>query len=77
MVIIHVSQAGRRRMPGERIAEHLSERAPTDAGNHDKHDYIGYYTNIDYIFVYVTDITNMCQTTWRVIIPPLYVITCW
>ena len=23
-------------MPGERIVEHLSERAPTDAGNHDK-----------------------------------------
>ena len=23
-------------MPGERIAEHLSERAPTDAGNDDK-----------------------------------------
>ena len=54
-------------MPGERIAEHLSERAPTDAGNHDKHDYLGYYTNIDYIFVYLTDIANMCQTTWRVI----------
>ncbi len=50
-------------MPGERIAEHLSERAPTDAGSHDKHDYIGYYTNIDYIFVYLTDIANMCQTT--------------
>ena len=32
----NVSQAGRRRMPGERIAEHLSERAPTDAGNQDK-----------------------------------------
>ena len=69
--------AGQRRMPGERIAEHLSERAPTDAGNQDKHDYIGYYTNIDYIFVYVTDITNICQTTWRVIIPPLSVITRW
>jgi len=23
-------------MPGERIAEHLSERAPTDAGNQEK-----------------------------------------
>ena len=50
-VLENVSQAGRRRMPNERIAEHLSERAPTDAGNQDKHDYIGYYTNIDYIFV--------------------------
>lgn len=38
-------------MPGERIAEHLSDWAPTDAGIYDKHDYIGYYTNIDYIFV--------------------------
>ena len=27
-------RAGRRRMPGERIAQHLSERAPTDAGHH-------------------------------------------
>ena len=54
-------------MPGERIAEHLSDWAPTDAGSHDKHDYIGYYTNIDYIFVYLTDIANMYQTTWRVI----------
>ena len=26
--------AGRRRMPRERIAEHLSERAPTAAGIH-------------------------------------------
>ena len=32
----NVTQAGRRRMPGERIVEHLSERAPTDAGNQDK-----------------------------------------
>ena len=32
----NVTQAGRRRMPGERIAEHLSERAPTDAGIQDK-----------------------------------------
>ena len=26
--------AGQRRMPRERIAQHLSERAPTDAGSH-------------------------------------------
>ena len=26
--------AGRRRMSGKRIVKHLSERAPTDAGNH-------------------------------------------
>ena len=26
--------AGRRRMPRERIAKHLSERAPTGAGHH-------------------------------------------
>ena len=37
-------------MPRERIAEHLSERAPTDAGSHDKHDYIGYSASIVYIF---------------------------
>ena len=64
-------------MPGERIAEHLSDWAPTDAGNHDKHDYIGYYTNIDYSFVYLTDIANMCQTTWRVIMLLFGAITLW
>lgn len=32
----NVTQAGRRRVPGEQIAEHLSDWAPTDAGSHDK-----------------------------------------
>ena len=64
-------------MPRERIAEHLSDWAPTYAGSHDKHDYIGYYTNIDYIFVYLTDIANICQTTWRVIMLLFGAITLW
>ena len=32
----NVTQSDRRRMPGEQILEHLSERTPTDAGNDDK-----------------------------------------
>ena len=32
--VLLFDSAGRRRMPRERIAKHLSERAPTDAGNH-------------------------------------------
>lgn len=42
--------AGRWRIPRERIAGHLSERAPTDAGSQKKHDYIGYCANIVHIF---------------------------
>ena len=34
---IHVSQVGRRLLPDDRIAQHLSEWAQTAAGIHDQH----------------------------------------